>query len=333
MAAFSSSRFLVPLAVGLALGATGAVLFLQSMAGEEGSAEEQVRRLEVELQHAKNRLAALEASQGAPQNSTGLLARIANPQSRRELTDGTRQLAEDIRAGRPVSPDDIFRASQPLLRDLAPLFDRMRIKEQRSVIDAMTGELTRKYRLSPEDQTELKNWFQQKAEQNAEEWNALLARKGTSLLDLARASRTMRIDADLDSFLPGLLDPKQQAEFAAERMAARDKRVQAEADQKVQQLNAITSLDELQRDQIFGIIARSSRDYDASMILQGSQGQVISTAPVTDRESAILSVLRPDQRKAYLAEQDRRRAEAAKDMEAIGLTLPANWHMFEEDSF
>jgi hypothetical protein len=33
-----------------------------------------------------------------------------------------RNIGDDIRAGRPVTPEDIFRASQPLMRDLAPLF-------------------------------------------------------------------------------------------------------------------------------------------------------------------------------------------------------------------
>jgi len=331
MASHSPLRLLIPLAVGLSIGAAGAVMFLQSMPAAPGSAEERAARLEVELQHAKNRLAALEANQAQKPHS--VLARLSDPRSRRELTDGTRRIAEDIRDGRPVDPDDIFRASQPLLQDLAPLFDRMRIKDQQRIIDTMTGELARKYHLTPASQEALRNWFREKSEENARQWNDLIASKDTTIKDLMRASRDTRLDEDLDDFLPGLLDSRQQAAFTADRMAQRDQRVQAEADRRVQQLDAITVLDESQRDQIFGIMARSSKDYDPSMILQGSQGQILATAPVTDRESAILSVLRPDQRAAYVAEKNRRREAAAKDMEAIGLTLPANWAMFEEDDF
>jgi hypothetical protein len=327
----SPLRLLVPLAVGLSIGAVGAILFLESMPGKEESAVARVGELEVELRHAKNRLASLEASQ--KRNSPVGLGRLADPQHRQELTDNARRLAEDIRDGRLVNPDDIFRASQPLLQDLAPLFDRMRLKEQQRVIDSKAGELARKYHLPPASQEALKNWFREQAGENAKRWNDLIANKKTTIEDLMRASRNVRLDDDLDSFLPDLLDSEQRTAFAADRLAERDKRVQAEADRKVQQLDGITVLDETQRDQIFGLMVRSSKDYDPTMVLQGSQGQIITPLPVADREAAVLAVLRADQRAAYLAEQDRRREEASKDLEAIGLTLPPNWRMFEDNDF
>jgi hypothetical protein len=106
--------------------------------------------------------------------------------------------------------------------------------------------------------------------------------------------------------------------------------VEHEADTKVQRLNAIVKLDEAQKDQIFGIMARGSRDYDPSMVLDGVQGPIGAT-PGGNRREAMLSVLTPDQRAAYEAETLRRREEAAKDMAAIGLTLPPNWEFLDED--
>ena len=52
--------------------------------------------------------------------------------------------------------------------------------------------------------------------------------------------------------------------------------------------------------------------------------------PGGDRQSAMLSVLRPDQRAAYEAERKRRREEAAKELAAIGLTLPGDWEMLDD---
>jgi hypothetical protein len=51
-------RPLFGLVVGLVVGGVGAVLFVQSMPPKEGSPEEQVAKLEVELKSTRNRLAA-----------------------------------------------------------------------------------------------------------------------------------------------------------------------------------------------------------------------------------------------------------------------------------
>ncbi|MCX6873440.1 MAG: hypothetical protein NTW21_06480 [Verrucomicrobia bacterium] len=310
---------MIPLVVGLAVGGVGATLFLQSLPGAAGSPEERASRLEVELKRAENRIAALEA---------------ADPQGRRRrpgrtFADGARNIAEDIREGRAVSPDDIFRASQPLLRDLAPLFDRMRVRQQQQMIDSMTGELARKYTLTPQQQEALKQWFGQKATAEAKRFSDLVGQDGTRLEDLMRASRDVRPDEGLDPFMAGLLSGDKLTAFKTERMAQRAERVQQEADMRVERLDAVVNLDDAQREQVFGIMARSSRDYDPAMRLEGGTGEIGAT-PAGARQEAMLGVLTPAQRAVYQAEQQRRREEASKDLEAIGLTLPADWDMFND---
>ncbi|MGV3531624.1 MAG: hypothetical protein ACO1QR_04585, partial [Chthoniobacteraceae bacterium] len=115
-------RSVVPLVLGLALGGLGASLFLDSLPAPEGSPEERVRTLELELERTQKRLAAAEAAQG--QGAGGRSG------SARALSDSVRVIGEDIRAGRTVNPEELFRTSKPILRDLAPIFDRMRLKEQ-----------------------------------------------------------------------------------------------------------------------------------------------------------------------------------------------------------
>ena len=77
-------------------------------------------------------------------------------------------------------------------------------------------------------------------------------------------------------------------------------------------------------------MARNSKEYDPRMTFESGSG-AIAAVNTGDRQSAVLAVLRPDQRATYEAEQQRRRAEAAQDMEAIGLTRPANWEMLDGD--
>jgi hypothetical protein len=286
------------------------------------------------LKQAQNRIAALEAGEATGGRSRRFASgsRPSGRGPRATLADSARNLVEDIRDGKPVSPDDIFRATKPLLRDLAPLFDRIRVKQQQQMIDSLTGELARKYDLTPENQAALKQWFEQKTAEEANRWSELLAQDHTGIEDLMRASRDVRPDQGLDTFMEGVLSGEKLAAFKSERLEERADRVQQEADMKVQRLDSIVGLDESQRDRVFGIIARGSRDYDPAMRLEGGSGE-IGAIPVGNRQAAILDVLRPEQRAAYDAERQRRRDQAAKELETIGLTLPADWEMLDADDF
>ncbi|HEX8295836.1 MAG TPA: hypothetical protein VF593_06015 [Chthoniobacteraceae bacterium] len=321
-----SLRSILPLIIGLAVGIVGAVMFAESMPGAAGSAEERAAKLEAELKKSRNRVAALEAESGSGGKSGG---RSGDGKPGKTFADGARNIAEDLREGRPVSPEDIYRSSKPLLRDLAPIFDRMRVKQEQHAIQRMTGELARKYDLSPENQTALKEWFQRKSQEEAKRWSELISADGTRLEDLMRASREVRPDTGLDAFMSGILPPEKLAAFQSERMAERAQRVQQEADRKVQRLDSIVGLDETQRDQIFAVMARSSREYDPAMVLEGSQGE-IGLTPSGNPQAAMLSILKPEQRTAFDAELQRRRETAMKEAETIGLTLPPGWEMLED---
>ncbi len=311
-------RPLLPLAVGVLLGGAGVVLFRDSLPGAEGSPEQRAARLEVELKQARNRIAAMEA---------------ADPDGRwrprTTAADRAREVIADIRAGRPVSPDDLLRAGQPLLRDLAPIFDRIRVRVMQDWIDATSGELARRYRLDARQQEALREWFEHKAEEDAKRWSDLVGREGTTLVDLAREAARARPDEGLDAFMEGMLSGDDLASFRAERMAERAQRVQEEADRRVQRLDEIVDLDDVQRDQVFGIVARGSPDFDPAMQLEGIGGEIAAT-PGGDPREAMLSVLRQDQRAAFDAEMERRRQEAEKEMGKVGLSLPPNWDMFDD---
>jgi hypothetical protein len=130
-------RPLFPLVTGLAVGIAGAVLFLQSMPPKEGSAEERVDKLEAELKKANNHVAALEGADPRGRRRPG-----------RTTRDGMRRIFEDYKEGKPVTPDDLLHAMQPFLRDVSPLFDRIRVRDLQRQSDAKAGELARKHSLT-----------------------------------------------------------------------------------------------------------------------------------------------------------------------------------------
>ena len=325
-----SLRSLIPLVIGLAVGGVGAILFQESMPGAEGSPKELAAKLESELKQAQNKIAALEAEDVPSRNARGLLERKKGNQP--TLSDGLRSLAERVRAGQPVSPEDIFRATKPLTRDLSPLFDRMRVRSERKMVESMSGELARKYNLTPAQQTALNGWFAKKSDERAKQFSELINADNSRFVDVMRMMQDMRPDEGIDPFMETVLTGEKLAAFKTERINERATRVQNEADAKVKRLNSIVPLSNAQRDQVFGIMARNSRDYDPAMVFEGETGQ-INAAPAGDRNAAILSVLTPDQRVAYEGERTRRRDEAAKDMAEIGLAFPPEWDMIEDMDF
>lgn len=314
-------RPMFPLAIGLALGGAGVSMFRQSLTGPNGSAEERASIMEVELRKANNRIAALEDTDAR-----------GHRKSLRTTRDGLSEIRDRLQSGQEVTPEDVFRLTQPFMRDLAPLFERMRLREEKSMVEEMTGEFARKYDLDARQQKALRKWFDAKAEDNARDWTRLVTREGTRLEDLMKAAQDIRPDDGLDGFMPQILTGEKLAAFQTRRMEERAQRVQNEADSRTERLNSIVSLDDTQRDQVFGIMARNSRDYLPSMQLEGGVSE-IATGKAGNKQQAIMEVLRPEQRQVYQQEIQRSREEAAKDLNAIGLALPPDWDPIEMEDF
>lgn len=318
----ASVRSAFLLLIGLAIGGVGMSLFKDSLTGPEDSPEHRIATLERDLKRAHNEIAAI-----ADTDSQG------RRKSVHTTSDSLRDIRDRLQSGKPVTPDDIFRLSQPFMRDLAPVVERMRVHEQKSMVDRMSGELARTYQLDARQQTALRHWFDARTEQNARDWTDLVTSEKTQLKDLMKAARYVRSDDGLDEFMPNILSGKQLDDFRSQRMTERVERVQQHADAMTERLHSIVPLDEVQRDQIFGIMARSSSDFDPSMQLEGGAGEIPNTPAPTNREEAILALLRPDQQELYREEIRSRRDREQKDLAAIGLTLPEDWNPFEFEDF
>ncbi len=310
-------RSILPLVLGLVIGGAGAFLFQDSLPAEEGSTEARVAELEAQLQKATGRVAALEATE---KYQASLVKAAAG--------DATRTIVEDVRAGRPVDLEDVFRTAKPALRLLAPLMDRARKKELKRHFESLSKQLADRYKLDDTQRAALKKWMEDKSNRDAAAFRDLVAQDSTGLEDMMRASRDVRPDDGLDEFMGGVLTGDALKQFKTDRMADRVKHVQYEADGKVARLDSIVDLDPAQEDQVFSIVARSSRDYDPGMQFEGVSADASPGAGQT-REEAILSVLRPEQRQRYDAARAERRAEAEKEMYELGLKLPPTWDMFE----
>ena len=311
-----SLRSIVPLVIGLAVGGLGVGLFQHSRPGEAGSPEKQIQHLESELQQARTRIAALEETRPRAARSPAQTA-----------YDRGRAIAQRLRDGIPVSSDDLFRAAQPLLRDMSPLLERIVGQKFKRQSNSLMGELARKYDLNPNQQDTLQKWFSEKSRAEQKKWNDLISSDNTTYLQLVKSMRNDRTDEGLDAVMEGLLQGPQLEAFKAERLEERAQRVQFYADMQVQRINEIVRLDPAQTDRLFGIMAQSSPDYDSSIRLEGVTGE-IAPANLHPRD-ALKSVLRPDQLAKYEDDRDRRLLEVSREMNELGVQLPADWDEFE----
>ncbi len=214
-----------------------------------------------------------------------------------------------------------------MLRDMSPLFERIADQKFKQQADSLIGELARKYDLNPNQQDTLQKWFSEKSRADRKKWNDLISSDETTYRQLVKSMRNDRTDEGLDPVMEGLLKGPQLEAFKAERLEERAQRVQQYADMQVQRINSIVRLDPAQTDRLFGIMAQSSPDYDASIRLEGATGE-IAPANLHPRD-ALKSVLRPDQLAEYEADRERRFLEVSKEMNKLGVQLPSDWDEFE----
>ena len=142
--------------VGLGVGIAGTFLFMQSLPPEEGSTKERAEIAEAALRKSEARVAEFQAETGSTRGGPGS-----------SFADQARSIGEDIRDGNPVDLDRVFQTVKPWLRDLAPIFDRIRVRDQKRLFDTKAGQLARKYEFTEYQQHTLKIWLDQKAEENS----------------------------------------------------------------------------------------------------------------------------------------------------------------------
>ncbi len=305
--------------LGLTIGVAASLLIRGSMLPPEGTPEARILSLETELRDTRLRLAKIDPSQARQREDIN-----------GALSAGARAALDDLKAGRPVDMNNIYQALKPIMRDLSPIFDRMRRRDERRHFENIAGEMERKYKLSAPQQEALKVWLKERADRNADEFKQIAFDPNTRFEDLAKAGRNNRPADGLDGFMETQLQSPMLETFRRDRLTERANRVQNEADGKVERLHQTVQLDEAQKDQVFSIMARSSQDFDPSMQLEG----VSADAPLANREGrdeAIRQVLRQDQQSSYDNWKTERRTKAELEANEMGFQLPANWDSLNGD--
>jgi hypothetical protein len=308
------------IAIGIVIGATAMLLFSKSLPPEEGSVEAELEIVEQELGEARQRIRAMEDDRGITRGFGG--------RPRRTVGDGVRSIAQDMRDGKEVSVDDVFATMKPWMRDMAPLFNRMREINHEDWADEMVGEWSRKYDLDDEEKKELREWFMEKNRERSEELEHVLSLDSSGFVEWVRAMEYDVQDSEgLDEVMEGFLEGDELQSFRDERLAERTERVFEEANRGLARLDSVVGLDDTQRDGVYDVLVRGAPGY--------VDGGTAETAALDryDRDLAVRDQLRPEQIEALDAHREERRLKAEKDLRRMGLTLPENWDHLEPDTF
>ena len=234
-------------------------------------------------------------------------------------------------ASAPIAPaagatdlNEVFAQAKPLLQSLSPMIDAARRRGAQAMIARRLATLTEKYALTDAQQATVKKWLEDQSEQQAAQNKELLNKPGSTLQDLlASGGRGPRLDEKgLDEVMAATLSPEQLATYQADRGQERAANVEREATRRVTQLNEVVTLDEVQQDKVFALMARSSDDYDPAMKLEGLESDAVLEG--SSRDEAIMEVLTPEQKVLFEADRQRRREAASKGLEAIGIKPPTD---------
>jgi hypothetical protein len=311
-------RTLLPLLAGLVIGALGVWLGRDSVLPPKKSPEARALELQAQLTEMRLRLAKIDPTQAREREDSGSTLGL-----------GIRAALADVKAGRPVDLNGLYQAIKPLMRDLSPLFDKIRLANEKRHFEWLAGSMTREYGLNESQSQALKTFLFERGEANAKAFNELAFSGKATLNDMIQATRQQPYDSQTDSFMETLLQEPRRSAYRKAKLIERAERVQSDADAKVARLDNIVQLDESQKDRVFSIAARSSSAYSPDMRLEGvEEGEPFRGG---DRNQAINAVLRPEQQTRFDQWRESRVYEARNEFEQVGLQLPVGWEAFHEE--
>ena len=305
--------------IGVVLGVVGALLYGQSKPPETGSQKERAELAEQRYRSLQRENRELRAD--------GLRAH------KRGASDSTRAIYDDILSGRGADLDDVFQVTKPWLTKIAPVINLIRVKEEKDHFNSIAGEYGRKYELGERQQKELREWLDPRATENAASFVGVLTDQRSNLMDLMLAGREAEKNlGEIDGFMEGQLRGQALADFKQDRLMERIESVEHESNGRLHRLDNLVDLDPAQEDQLFYLMARSSDSYIPSMEIEGMTGSTLPIDPI-GRIEAIRGVLRPEQLESFDTHRRERRADAEREMLEVGLRLPDDWDLFDEDDW
>ncbi|MEZ5304566.1 MAG: hypothetical protein R3F11_28560, partial [Verrucomicrobiales bacterium] len=301
------------------------------------AAEKAADELRSDLASAKEQIELLKSSLADARSA----APVAPP-SAGEVAGGVADTGGEPAEDKPVSINELLTDAKPLLKKLTPIFAKARQNFGKRMIDDFVADAATKYGLSEAQQKELGDKLFAMSEEEAGRMEALLDKDQLNIADFAQQGRrggeAWRDRAG--EVAKEVFTEDQYAAYEADQLRDRAAQLEERANNRVDSLSESLSLSEEQKDQVFGILVRSSPDFDPALAVEGAAGAAnegVAAEPPADQDEAILAVLDANQQETYrqqIADREARRQQQVEQrnefLKAIGVN-PAGLPQMEAE--
>jgi Spy/CpxP family protein refolding chaperone len=283
---------LILVIAGAALGG-GAIYLWQSNQGTVTAPPAIASSDKGELDAAKKRIAELE--QQVKSAEIAATPKVPVPTEEERAADPEAAMAKDIQG--------LLQESRPLLNRLAPMFRQGMMRG----IDRQVEQLAADLGLNDAQKEELRAKLTAMGDEEMKKFNDRLADPSMTPEKLFQeGGRGGPFSPDgMNAMLKETLTPEQYEQYDKKQTAERVQRLERQANWQTDRLGRRLNLTEQQKDQVFGIMVKSS---DPNLEVETGTGAAAPTSADADRDAAIKAILTPEQRAIY--EQD-----AARDQE------------------
>lgn len=189
--------------------------------------------------------------------------------------------------------------SKPIFREL--ILPEIRANRQQAIddgVDQILADRAERLNLTDAQRRMLEERLRAQQEAKLQELERVLNDDESSLTEYFQKQweQEQGGDPQVDDIFLAVLDTEQQETYTEIRLEENAERVTRDADRALRDLDRVVDLDDAQEDAVFPILARSAPGYRQEMAFEGVN--VVDNSPIaesTDRNTAIESVLRPDQ--------------------------------------
>ena len=248
-----------------------------------------------DLDAAKKRIAELE--QQVKSAELAATPKVPAPTEEERAADPQAAMAKDMQG--------LLQDSRPLLNRLAPMFRQGMMRG----IDRQVEELAAELGLNDAQKEQLRAKLTALGDEEMKKFNDRLADPTMTPEKLFQEGGRGPFSPDgMNAMLKETLTPEQYEKYDKKQTAERVERLERQANWQTDRLGRRLNLSEEQKDQVFGIMVKSS---DPNLEVQTGTGAEAPAAADADRDAAIKAVLTPEQRAIY--EQDAARDQERRD--------------------